>query len=144
MLKDETEKTQLSDDNDPMVRYKRENWAYKPASSNAYFYALALNTCAVTPFIVFLFFNEFFPGSGGMVSISLWGLVAAFALHIHRLRTYRYTPRRIKSAFPMIFFVFIWFCTVLLMDEWRFENMTIELSQRCKTVIMMGNLTQER
>ena len=126
MLKDETEKTQLSDDNNVMARYKRENWDQEPSPSNVYFYGMAFITCVFCPLAIFILFDTIFSGSSGYIfRFSFWGLVASFALHIHRLRTYRCTPRRVKSAFPIILFVFICFCTVLLVDGWDFKNIYI-------------------
>jgi len=105
-----------------LERAERENWYNKPPSSNFYFYSLAVSTCFVAPLFIFGAFNLIFPSSDDMVRISFWGLVVSLVFHIFRLRTYRYTPRRIKSAFPMIFFVFTWFCTILFLGEWNLEN----------------------
>jgi len=97
-------------------------WYYKPPSSNYYFYSLAVNTCLITPGLMFGTFSIIFPNSNDMVRISSWGMVVALAFHIYRLYTYRNTPRRNKSAYPVILFVFTWFCAILYLDEWYLEN----------------------
>ena len=97
-------------------------WHYKPGSSNEYFYTLAIETCIIAPLLIFGTFNMFFPRTNNMVRMSFWGMAVALALHIYRLYSYRCSPRRTKTAFPMIFFVFVCFCTVLYFDKWNLGN----------------------
>jgi len=103
-------------------KMQEENWYYKPScSGNSYFYPHIVE-CLVGYLLIYGTINMIFPNHNNIVNISVWGLAISLALHIFRWYSYRYKPRRIKSAIPLMYFVFIWLCIVLYLDEWNLRR----------------------
>jgi len=86
------------------------------ASSGFYFYSTI-----IINFLGYLyicsFFNSVFPGAEMGKMIPFLGMLVALLLNIARWRSYRRTPQRIKSALPVMFFIFGWLSAVLFFAE---------------------------
>jgi len=130
-----------------LEKAEMENWALRPLSSNNYFYEhIAL--CLFSQWLISGAFETIFRSnylfnestSSEMVNLARWGLIISVVFHIFRWIPYRYTSRRIKSAYPVKFFIFIWFCIALFLNGWNFQSVYTNLWSVVAYVLLMSPL----